>query len=109
MSEEAGHQGNKPDRELFWSALDEILAEARSRFADLTPEALESLIDEAVVAAQITPPVKCIDEGSEQAQWESLLDEVERGSRYIIMRGGEAVAVMIPGRHTTAGNTGDDA
>lgn len=31
-----------------WRVLDQTMAEARSKFADLAPEELESLIDEAV-------------------------------------------------------------
>ena len=36
-----------------WRVLDQTLAEARSRFADLSPEALEALIDEAVSATPL--------------------------------------------------------
>jgi len=35
-----------------WRVLDRTLAEARSRFVDMTPEALDSLIDEAVAATR---------------------------------------------------------
>lgn len=35
-----------------WRALDQTIAEARGKFADLEPEALESLIDEAVLATR---------------------------------------------------------
>ena len=35
-----------------WRVLDQTMAEARSRFADLQPEELEELIDEAVAAAR---------------------------------------------------------
>ncbi len=35
-----------------WRVLDRTLAEARSRFADMPPEALDSLIDEAVAATR---------------------------------------------------------
>jgi hypothetical protein len=35
-----------------WRVLDRTLAEARRQFADMTPEALDSLIDEAVVATR---------------------------------------------------------
>ncbi len=35
-----------------WRVLDQTLAEARGKFADLPPEALEALIDEAVSAAR---------------------------------------------------------
>ena len=33
-----------------WRALDQTLAEARTGFADLRPEAVEDLVDEAVTA-----------------------------------------------------------
>ena len=33
-----------------WRVFDQTLAEAREKFADLTPDALESLMDEAVTA-----------------------------------------------------------
>jgi hypothetical protein len=33
-----------------WRVLDKTMAEARERFADLSPEALDSFIDEAVDA-----------------------------------------------------------
>ncbi len=35
-----------------WRVLDQTMAEARSKFADMPPEALESLIDEAVAAVR---------------------------------------------------------
>jgi Ribbon-helix-helix domain len=35
-----------------WRVLDQTLAEARGQFADLPPEALDSLIDEAVAATR---------------------------------------------------------
>ena len=35
-----------------WRVLDQTIAEARGKFADLGPEALESLIDDAVAAAR---------------------------------------------------------
>jgi hypothetical protein len=35
-----------------WRVLDRTMAEARSKFADMTPEALETVIDEAVAAAR---------------------------------------------------------
>ena len=35
-----------------WRVLDQSLAEAREKFADLAPDALESLMDEAVTAAR---------------------------------------------------------
>ena len=35
-----------------WRVLDQTMAEARSKFADLPPEELESVIDEAVAAAR---------------------------------------------------------
>jgi hypothetical protein len=40
-----------------WRVLDQTIAEARSKFADLPPEELEAVIDEAVAAArQVQPP-----------------------------------------------------
>jgi hypothetical protein len=66
MTEEAGHDGNQPDRGP-WSAFDKALAEARSKFAGMTPEALEPLINEAVAAARTAPPAGHIDEGHVQA------------------------------------------
>ena len=35
-----------------WRVLDQTVAEARGKFADLPPEALDSLIDETVAAAR---------------------------------------------------------
>jgi hypothetical protein len=35
-----------------WRVLDQTLAEARKKFADLAPDALESLMDEAVTATR---------------------------------------------------------
>jgi hypothetical protein len=35
-----------------WRVLDQTMAEARGKFADVTPEALESLLDEAVTATR---------------------------------------------------------
>jgi hypothetical protein len=35
-----------------WRVLDQTVAEARSKFADLPPEQLEAVIDEAVAAAR---------------------------------------------------------
>jgi hypothetical protein len=35
-----------------WRVLDQTLSEARSKFADLEPEALQSLIDDAVAAVR---------------------------------------------------------
>ncbi len=35
-----------------WRVLDQTLAEAREKFADLTPDALESLMDEALTATR---------------------------------------------------------
>jgi hypothetical protein len=35
-----------------WRVLDKTMAEARRRFADMTPEALDALIDESVDAAR---------------------------------------------------------
>ena len=48
---------NKGDLSKFieeavrWRVLDQTIAEARAKFADLSPEALDSLIEEAVTAA----------------------------------------------------------
>ncbi len=40
-----------------WRVLDQTIAEARSRFADLAPEAVDAVIDEALAAAREgTPP-----------------------------------------------------
>jgi hypothetical protein len=41
-----------------WRVLDQTVAEARGKFADMSPEALESIIGEAVVAARQTKPHK---------------------------------------------------
>lgn len=41
-----------------WRVLDQTVAEARSKFADLPPEELESLIDEAVAATRQTKTSK---------------------------------------------------
>ncbi len=35
---------------MEWRVFDQMLSEARARFRDLSPEAFESLIDEAVTA-----------------------------------------------------------
>ncbi|MGP0059167.1 MAG: ribbon-helix-helix domain-containing protein [Beijerinckiaceae bacterium] len=35
-----------------WRVLDQTMAEARGKFADMPPEALESLLDEAVTATR---------------------------------------------------------
>jgi hypothetical protein len=35
-----------------WRLLDQTLTEARERFADMTPEALDTLIDEALAASR---------------------------------------------------------
>ena len=37
-----------------WRVFDQTMAEARSKFADLPPEALDSLLEEAVAAARPT-------------------------------------------------------
>ena len=37
-----------------WRVFDQTMAEARSKFADLPPKALDSLLDEAVAAARHT-------------------------------------------------------
>ena len=39
-----------------WRVFDQTIAEARSKFADLPPKALEALIDEAVAAAKSKAP-----------------------------------------------------
>jgi hypothetical protein len=36
-----------------WRVLDQTMAEARGKFVDMTPEALEALIDEAVTATRL--------------------------------------------------------
>jgi hypothetical protein len=36
-----------------WRVLDQTMAEARAKFADMPPEALEALIDEAVTATRL--------------------------------------------------------
>lgn len=41
-----------------WRVLDQTVAEARSKFADLAPEELERVIDEAVAAARKPPAPK---------------------------------------------------
>jgi Ribbon-helix-helix domain len=41
-----------------WRVFDQTLAEARSKFADLPPEELEALIDEAVAATRAAHPLK---------------------------------------------------
>ena len=41
-----------------WRVLDQTIAEARSRFADMEPAQLEAAIDEAVAAARETKPPK---------------------------------------------------
>lgn len=41
-----------------WRVLDQTVAEARSKFADVPPEELESLIDEAVTATRQTKTSK---------------------------------------------------
>ena len=41
-----------------WRVLDQTITEARSKFADMSPEALESAIDEAVAAARQAKPSK---------------------------------------------------
>jgi len=41
-----------------WRVLDQTMAEARSKFADMSPGELESLIDEAVAAARRDNPPK---------------------------------------------------
>jgi hypothetical protein len=40
-----------------WRVLDQTMAEARGRFADMPPEALEALIDEAVTATRKAHPL----------------------------------------------------
>jgi hypothetical protein len=39
-----------------WRVLDQTVAEARGKFADISPEALESAISEAVAAARQAKP-----------------------------------------------------
>ena len=41
-----------------WRVLDQTITEARSKFADMSPEALESAIDESVAAARQAKPSK---------------------------------------------------
>jgi hypothetical protein len=43
-----------------WRVLDQTMAEARTAFADLAPEAVEELVDEAVTAARRSrkPPAR---------------------------------------------------
>jgi len=41
-----------------WRVFDQTLAEARSKFADMPPEELEVLIDEAVAATRAANPPK---------------------------------------------------
>jgi hypothetical protein len=41
-----------------WRVLDQTITEARTKFADMSPEALELTIGEAVVAARQAKPAK---------------------------------------------------
>ena len=41
-----------------WRVLDQTIAEARSKFADMAPDELDALIGEAVTAARQAPPHK---------------------------------------------------
>jgi hypothetical protein len=41
-----------------WRVLEQTMAEARSKFADLAPDALDALIDEAVTATRQTRGAK---------------------------------------------------
>jgi hypothetical protein len=41
-----------------WRVLDQTMAEARSKFADMPPEQAEELIDEAVAATRKANPLK---------------------------------------------------
>jgi hypothetical protein len=41
-----------------WRMLEQTMADARGQFADLPPENLESLIDEAVVAMRQAKPAR---------------------------------------------------
>ncbi len=41
-----------------WRVLDQTLAEARSKFADMPPDGAEALIDEAVAATRAAHPLK---------------------------------------------------
>ncbi len=41
-----------------WRVLDQTMAEARGKFADMPPEAAEALIDEAVAATRAAHPLR---------------------------------------------------
>ena len=41
-----------------WRILDQTITEARTKFADMAPETLESIIEEAVAATRRTPTDK---------------------------------------------------
>jgi hypothetical protein len=41
-----------------WRVLDQTMAEARAKFADVPPETLESIIDEAVAASRQTHTIQ---------------------------------------------------
>jgi hypothetical protein len=41
-----------------WRVLDQTMTEARSKFADMPPKELESIIDEAVAATRKAKPAK---------------------------------------------------
>ena len=43
-----------------WRVLDQTIGEARGKFADLSPEALDSLTDEAVTAARKADAPKAV-------------------------------------------------
>lgn len=39
-----------------WRVLDQTIAEARAKFADLPAEEIQAIVDEAVQAARVAPP-----------------------------------------------------
>jgi hypothetical protein len=41
-----------------WRVLDQTMTEARAKFADISPETLESIVEEAVAATRRTPASK---------------------------------------------------
>jgi hypothetical protein len=43
-----------------WRVLDQTIAEARDKFADMTPEVLEAVLDEAVTATRQTSAPKVV-------------------------------------------------
>ena len=46
------------EESVKWRVLDQTVAEAREKFADMPPDALETLIDEAVAAARAPDTAK---------------------------------------------------